>query len=325
VPVENLIGGVEGQGLLQAQAVFGYTRLMVAAFGLGAGSEALEHAVRYSQQRIQAGSPLIDKQGYTHKFLVPHAVNLEAARAYIEYVANRLDSGEHGLQTEGAIAKYWATESGNKAAEDAIQALGGYGYTRDFPIEKIKRDVKITCIYEGTSEVMEMTIYRGRWQEHLKTRGEYYKTMASQMDDLHSKNPNLGADACALSLRALAAVLEESRINKLTRHQHFTFKLGSLIAMNEIAFNFCKAASAENYSETVRFDRKTLETMAEIMAKNTAIKTAMEGASLVLSAIDEPAGFSDKINLRQIEAKQKGLLASMDFVAAALKQTFKAR
>ncbi|MCX5782977.1 MAG: acyl-CoA dehydrogenase family protein [Elusimicrobia bacterium] len=158
VPADHLIGEVEGQGLSQAQAVFGYTRLMVAAFGLGAGWEALETAVKYSQQRIQAGGPLSQKQGYTHKLIVPHAIRLEAARSFIDETAQKLDADAHGLQTEGAIAKYYATEEGNKTAEDAIQALGGYGYTKDFPVEKIKRDVKITCIYEGTNEIMEMTI-----------------------------------------------------------------------------------------------------------------------------------------------------------------------
>jgi alkylation response protein AidB-like acyl-CoA dehydrogenase len=82
-----------------------------------------------------------------------------------------MDSGGHGLQTEGAIAKYMATEAGNKAAEDAIQALGGYGYTKEYMVEKIKRDVRITTIYEGTSEIMEWTIARDRWQLHLKSRG----------------------------------------------------------------------------------------------------------------------------------------------------------
>ena len=155
VPVDRLVGGVEGQGLAQAQAVFGYTRLMVGAFGLGAGWEALRRAIRYSQERIQGGAPLSQKQGYTHKLIVPNAARLEAARSYIEWVAERLDSedGEHGLQTEGAIAKYMATEAGNKAAEDAIQAHGGYGYTKEYMVEKIKRDVRITTIYEGTPEI----------------------------------------------------------------------------------------------------------------------------------------------------------------------------
>ncbi len=175
VDVDRLIGGVEGQGLNQAQAVFGYTRLMVAAFGLGAGWAALDRAIPYSTKRIQAGAPLSEKQGYTHKLIVPHVVRLEAARAYIEETAERIDAGAEGsLNTEGAIAKYMATEAGNAAAEASIQALGGYGYTHEYMVEKISRDVRITTIYEGTSEIMEMTISRDRWQSHLKTRGQHY-------------------------------------------------------------------------------------------------------------------------------------------------------
>src|SRR5512143_1369968 len=98
VPKARLIGGVEGRGLVQAQAVFGYTRLMVAAFGLGAGWAALERAIRYSQQRIQGGGPLSQKQGYTHKLIVPNACRLEAARAYIEWAAERIDDGAGNLQ-----------------------------------------------------------------------------------------------------------------------------------------------------------------------------------------------------------------------------------
>ncbi|HAF94865.1 MAG: acyl-CoA dehydrogenase [Elusimicrobia bacterium GWC2_51_8] len=323
VPVENLIGLEEGKGLLQAQAVFGYTRLMVAAFGLGAGLEAIEIAARYSQQRIQAGGPLSDKQGYTHKFLVPNIVRLEAARAYIEETANRLDSGEHGLQTEGAVAKYFATESGNKAAEDAIQALGGYGYTHDFAVEKIKRDVKITCIYEGTSEVLEMTIYRGRWQEHLKTRGRYYLDLADKMDALHTANADVGAEACALALRSLAAVLEECRVQKLTRHQHITFKLGRLITMGEAAYVFSGAAAKEKYSESVRFDAQGWRAMARVFAREAALTIAVEGAALVLGTAEGEVNLS--VDVAGAAAAQKGLTADMDIVAAKLKQTFKAK
>src|SRR6185503_12462483 len=94
VDADRLIGGVEGQGLVQAQKVFGYTRLMVAAFGLGAGWEALNRAIAYSTKRIQAGGPLSTKEGYTHKLITPHAVALEAARAMIEETAERLDASE---------------------------------------------------------------------------------------------------------------------------------------------------------------------------------------------------------------------------------------
>src|SRR4030095_14879442 len=111
----------------------------------------------------------------------PHVARLEAARAYIEETAERIDAGEGSLNTEGAIAKYLATEAGNLAADAAIQALGGYGYSREYIVEKIKRDVRITTIYEGTSEIMEMTTGRDRWQLHLKTRGQYYHEMAREL------------------------------------------------------------------------------------------------------------------------------------------------
>lgn len=325
VPAENLIGLEEGKGLLQAQAVFGYTRVMVAAFGLGCGTEALEQAVRYSQQRIQGGTPLSEKQGYTHKLIVPNAVRLEASRAYIEETANKLDAGDHGLQTEGAIAKYSATEAGNKMAEDAIQALGGYGYTKDFPVEKIKRDVKICLIYEGTSEIMEMTIYRGRWQEHLKSRGRYYLEQADKLDELHAKNPAVGAHASALALRALGAVMEECRVQKLTRHQHVTFKLGKLIAAVESAACFSRAAAADRYSESVRFDKPAWQAMARIFARETALSIATEGLALVLGAAEQAGALSDAVNLDAVQAEQKGLISDMDLVALKLKQTFKAK
>src|SRR5262249_47254726 len=93
VDVSRLVGGVEGQGMMQAQAVFGYTRLMVAAFGLGAGWSALDRAIPYSTKRIQAGAPLSEKQGYTHKLIVPGLVRLEAGRAFIEETAERIDAG----------------------------------------------------------------------------------------------------------------------------------------------------------------------------------------------------------------------------------------
>ena len=158
---------------MQAQLVFGYTRAHGRRLRPGrrvVGPRPRRRLLHPAQG--QAGSPLSEKQGYTHKLIVPNAVRLEAARAYIEETAERIDAGDEGnLNTEGAIAKYMATESGNAAAEAAIQALGGYGYTREYMVEKIKRDVRITTIYEGTSEIMEMTIARDRWQQHLKTRG----------------------------------------------------------------------------------------------------------------------------------------------------------
>jgi len=202
------VGGAEGQGLTQAQQVFGFTRLMVAAFGLGAGWAALDRAVPYSRDRIQAGGPLSEKEGYTHKLIVPHAVRLEAARAALEETAARIDAGEGALNTEGAVSKYLATEAGNAAADAAIQAHGGYGYTHEYLVEKIKRDVRITTIYEGTSEIMEMTIARDRWQQHLKTRGDHFHAQARELEALDGAQPAVGAGIAALAYHALAELLE---------------------------------------------------------------------------------------------------------------------
>ena len=247
VPAANLVGGVEGRGLVQAQQVFGYTRLMVAAFGLGGGWEAIDRAIRYSTLRVQGGAPLSEKQGYTHKLIVPHVVRLEAARAFVEETARRIDEGEGvggALNTEGAIAKYLATEAGVAAADAAIQAHGGYGYTRPYLVEKIRRDVRITTIYEGTSEIMEMTIARDRWQHHLKTRGAHYVDLAGQLRALHAAHPAVGADATALALECLAGVLESCRVGRLTRNQHVLLRLGELIAYAESAAALVRRAVA---------------------------------------------------------------------------------
>src|SRR5437763_13554376 len=176
-------------------------------------------------RRSQAGGPLSEKQGYTHKLIVPNVARLEAGRAYIEETAERIDAGEGNLNTEGAIAKYMSTEAGNSAADAAIQALGGYGYTHEYMVEKISRDVRITTIYEGTSEIMEMTISRDRWQMHLKTRGQYYHDEAKKMNALHAANQKVGADIAALSLHALADIMEKARVGRLTRFQHVLLRL----------------------------------------------------------------------------------------------------
>ncbi len=236
VETARLVGGVEGQGLPQAVAVFGYTRLMVAAFGLGAGWAALDRAIDYSTQRVQAGGPLSEKPGYTHKLIVPHAARLEAARAYIEETAAGLDALEEPeghLIAEGAIAKFLASEAGNAAADAAIQALGGYGYTREYMVEKIRRDVRITTIYEGTSEIMEMSVARDRWQLHLKTRGQHYHEQARALEALEAAQPGCGAAAAALAAHALAETLERARTARLTRNQHVLFRVGELVCRAE--------------------------------------------------------------------------------------------
>ena len=321
VPVEYLIGQVEGQGLAQAQAVFGYTRLMVGAFGLGAGWEALRRAVRYSQERIQAGSPLSQKQGYTHKFIVPNAAQLEASRAYIESIAERLDCGEEGLATEGAIAKYIATEAGNQAAEAAIQALGGYGYTKEYMVEKIKRDVRITTIYEGTSEIMEWTIARDRWQSHLKTRGAYYLDWADRLKRSIAFEPDNGAHAAVITLENLAKIMERCRLDRLTRNQHVLFRLGELIALTETAAIFAERA-VQNPTKAVPLDPVTRQALSRIYARQALLKVTTEGLRWAIGAGQTGSNLLTSIDLSAAYFEQSGLVDDMDFVACQLNMVF---
>lgn len=322
VPADHLIGGEEGRGLTQAQQVFGYTRVMVGAFGLGGGWSALDRAIDYSLNRIQGGAPLASKQGYTHKLIVPHAVRLEAARAFLEETASRIDAGEGAggaLNTEGAIAKYLATEAGNAAAEAAIQAHGGYGYTRDYMVEKIKRDVRITMIYEGTSEILEMTIARDRWQQHLKTSGAYYRDMAR---GLAGVGDDVGGPTAALALECLAAVFEACRVGHLTRNQHVLLRLGELTAYAECAGALARraaaaAAGALPEKADTRFTAAALSAVSRVFAREAALKVAEEGLRWV-SGADAGADLGATLPLDRVRAAQAGLLADMNQVADAL-------
>jgi alkylation response protein AidB-like acyl-CoA dehydrogenase len=296
---------------------------------LGGGWAALDRAIPYSVKRIQAGAPLSQKQGYTHKLIVPNVARLEAGRAYIEETAERIDAGapDGSLNTEGAIAKYMATEAGNLAADAAIQAHGGYGYTHEYMVEKMKRDVRITTIYEGTSEIMEMTISRDRWQLHLKTRGQHYRDQARQMEALHLAHPAVGANTAALAMHALAEMMERARVGRLTRYQHILLRLGEWIAWAECAG--CLARRAARMAEGKlpekshdRFDKQALAAISRVFAREAALKVAEEGLRWITGAGGvgdaEMPGFEAGLNLSAIHRAQAGLIEDMDYVADVL-------
>ena len=323
IDADRLVGGVEGQGLVQAQQVFGYTRLMVAAFGLGAGWAALDRAIPYSRKRVQAGGPLSEKEGYTHKLIIPHAVALEASRAAIEETAERLDAGEGALNVEGAVAKYLATEAGDAAADAAIQAHGGYGYTHDYMVEKIKRDVRITRIYEGTSEIMEITIARGRWQEHLKSGGDYYHARARELEALHAEHPSVGADIAALAHHAIAELLERCRVERLTRHQHILMRLGALIAQGEGAAALARRAQRAadkqlNPKGSRRLRAGALAAASRVYARGAALDIATEAVRWVAGADGALGELEQRLDLPSIHRAQGGLLADLGAVTDAV-------
>ncbi len=313
VPLDNLVGGVPGEGLTQSNEVFGYTRLMVACFGLGAGVAALEKVIAYAKERVQFGSPLIEKQGYTHKLVMPFVAQLEAARAYIEEVALRLDSGETDLQPEGAIAKLFASEVGNACADAAIQALGGYGYTREYDVEKIKRDVKITTIYEGTSEIMQLIISTFRWRETVRSKGAFYESLAGEMDAIHEAQPDLKADTIASLARLLNRLFEEAHRTKLTRQQHLMFQLASLATLVETGAALPKKISANEGPDAER------TAFLKLCARVNAALCAREALSIAADVL-YGSGRWDAAEAQAIMdaaafdygASQAGLLADMD-------------
>jgi len=282
VPAENIIGGEPGMGLKQANEVFAYTRLMVAAFGLGAGLSAMEKAVKFASERIQFGTPLLEKQGYTHKLLVPNIVRLTAAQAYIEEIARRIDSGDTEIMVEGSIAKYFATEAGNTAAEAAIQALGGYGYMHEYEVEKIKRDVRITTIYEGTSEIQQNIIYLFRWRTTIKSKGEFYRGLAEEM---HLLSKQSGLESSAIIAQAVALLNDLiffAHNNKLTRQQHVQFLLADMISWTEVAMAL--ARKTVEHIKRAESDSDKLKSILRIFVAETVRLVSNKSLEIVLGS-----------------------------------------
>ena len=312
VPVENLVGGVEGQGLKQANEVFGYTRLMVATFGLGGGMAALERAISYSKERVQFGTILAEKQGYTHQLLVPNAVRLEAARAYIEETARRLDSDEVDLQVEGSIAKFFATEAGDAAANDAIQAFGGYGYIRGYEVEKIKRDLKITTIFEGTSEIQRNIISIFRLRETVRSKGGYYMDMADGLDKLPE---DCGAQLLAAAIRIVNETTLNIRRFKLTRAQYVMFLLADMMTWCEVGEAFCKKAAI--YAGEGR-SSEFMKAAARLFAREAAEKVYINGLKIAQGCDQAMDEVTEKLNSLDLGRAMRDHLKDMDMVAAEL-------
>ncbi len=320
VPVDNLIGGVSGQGMKQANKVFGYTRLMVAAMGLGALEAALEIVIPYAKERIQFGSPLSEKQGYTHKLVVPHAVRLQAAKAYLDEVALRIDSGEEDLHVEGSISKYFATESANKAADDAIQALGGYGYICEFEVEKIKRDVKITCIYEGTSEIQQSIISTFRWKNTRKSKGEFYGSIASEMEKLDTVVGDAGCRLYGLSAGVLNETIMRVHDNRLIRQQYVMFNLADMMTHVEVGASLARKAVA--LTEAGSPEAETIKIMSRIFADEVAQLVTRYALKILMGSgvFDQKAvsDFMETVSYNELFFSGQNVINDMDMVADIL-------
>ena len=152
---DNLLGE-EGQGFRIAMKTLDGGRIGIAAQALGIAQGALNAAVAYSKERKQFDAPIASFQGVQFQ-LADMATQVEAARLVVYNAAYRASNGL-GYSKESAMAKLFASETAMKVTTQAVQIHGGYGYTRDFPVERMMRDAKITEIYEGTSEIQRMVI-----------------------------------------------------------------------------------------------------------------------------------------------------------------------
>jgi len=156
VPAQNLVSR-EGMGFILVMRVLDYSRPGIGAQALGIAQGALEAAVDYTRQRVQFGQPLISLPVVQYK-LAEMALQVEAARALVYAVAKTIDSGAKSFTEESAMAKVFASDVAMKVTTDAVQVCGGAGYMRDYPLEKMMRDAKITQIYEGSNEVLHNAI-----------------------------------------------------------------------------------------------------------------------------------------------------------------------
>ena len=163
VPAANLVGE-EGAGFAYAMAALDSSRPIVGAQAVGIAQGALDAAVRYATERSQFGSRVADFQGIQF-MLAEMATKLEAARLLVYRACSLLDAGGSGTSKASAMAKWFASDTAMAVTTDAVQILGGVGYVRDFPVERMMRDAKATQLYEGTNQVQRIVIARRLLEE----------------------------------------------------------------------------------------------------------------------------------------------------------------
>ena len=158
IPGDRIIGE-EGTGFATAMKTLDHTRVTIAAQAVGVAQGALDFALEYAKERQQFGKPIADFQGLQF-MLADMGMKVEAARQLTYAAAGRSERGDKDLTFFGASAKCFASDVAMQVTTDAVQVLGGYGYTRDYPVERMMRDAKITQIYEGTNQVQRIVMAR---------------------------------------------------------------------------------------------------------------------------------------------------------------------
>lgn len=156
IPKQNILGR-EGMGFMVAMKTLDRTRPGVAAQALGIAQGAFDYALKYSRERVQFGQPISSFQAIQH-MLADMAIQIEAARSLVYQTCRYIDSGAKDISKVSAMAKVFASDVAMKVTTDAVQILGGYGYMKEYPVEKMMRDAKITQIYEGTNQIQRNVI-----------------------------------------------------------------------------------------------------------------------------------------------------------------------
>ncbi|MEO0082757.1 MAG: acyl-CoA dehydrogenase family protein, partial [candidate division WOR-3 bacterium] len=157
VPAANLIGGKEGYGFIHTMKTFDRTRPGVGAQALGIAQGALDESIEYAKTRIQFDQPIASFQA-VQLMLADMAIAVEASRALVYEAARAIDAGLKNAAGIASMAKVMASDTAMKVTTDAVQIFGGYGYMKEYPVEKMMRDAKITQIYEGTNQIQRLVI-----------------------------------------------------------------------------------------------------------------------------------------------------------------------
>lgn len=163
---KNRLLGKRGQGFILAMRTLDLARPGIGAIGVGLSQSALDEAARHAKNRIQFGQPVITFQAVQH-MLADMAIQTEAARALVFAVARTIDSGAKDISKISAIAKVFPTDTAMKVTTDAVQVMGGFGYMKDYPVEKMMRDAKILQIYEGTNQIQRNVIGQALNKEYM--------------------------------------------------------------------------------------------------------------------------------------------------------------
>ncbi len=311
LPGSSLVGD-EGAGLELIQGVFAQSRILTGALALGAAEQAITTALDFAATRKSGNTPLLQKQGYINKLLVESAVELLACQSYLLSTASRFpDLSQSDQWIAAAGAKLLCTETGFKIVNRSLQAMGGYGYMRDYGVEKILRDSRILTIYEGTSEILQNMVAAGGIRSYLKTSR---RSTSEQADDLLERLASVGPDIspkASDSVRWTAETLHLNReslkathTNRLTRNQHLLFALADSMVLAEASEALCdyllkkyEAAPSGSPQSTppqkplsptiaTGFPWKTEACCARIFARS-ALMEAMKARAMVL-------GFGEK-------------------------------